>query len=109
MSARNGQAHGLGRAWRKLRGTPAVVTPESPPEPSTEPLAAPKPEPRERDILDVIDEEVALITPEHIEKRLQETLRRVGAAPPAPPAGRCPRCTYPVGSIGCRNTHGGGG
>jgi hypothetical protein len=64
----------------------------------------------ERDILDLIDEEVARITPGHIEERLRETLRRVGAAPsaeaapePEPaaePAKRCRKCTYPADSIG---------
>jgi hypothetical protein len=125
MSARNGHALAL---WRRLRAAgrasappplesvpplasmPSVVVATSAPEtlPEAEPprdLNAEKDNHRDRGVLDIIAEEAAQITGGHIENRLRETLRTVGAVPA--PVEYCPECPYPIGSIGCRNTHGG--
>ena len=85
MSARVGMAAALARVWRRKR---------------------------EPDAIDLIDEEVAQITDEHIENRLRETLRTAGLAlipevAPEPetavkPARRCRSCGYVKDSDSCR-------
>jgi hypothetical protein len=69
-------------------------------------------EPREPDILDLIDEQVARrFTPADAEDRLRETHRAAAPASvpeaPAPPR-RHRKCGYPIGSVGCKSTCGGG-
>jgi hypothetical protein len=102
VSSRGAQAAALWYLLRRKRGAgqaSVAPVPEREPRPVPEPLPAPPLEDEpESDALDLIAEETADdgAEAEHEPEAVPEPVRRHR------------KCGYPVGSVGCRNTCGGG-